>query len=90
MAVQRADEPTHCFPDASVSCESITLDTEKLLAHKLLVEVISRKSVMRDHVTKKYAYQAIPSLEEYVLARIPQMNSYKTLRCCDESAILTA
>jgi Uma2 family endonuclease len=50
-----------------VSCESITLDTEKLLAPKLLVEVISRQGVMRDHVTKKYAYQAIPSLEEYVL-----------------------
>ncbi len=67
MAVQRADKPMHCFPDASVPCESITLETEKLIAPKLLVEVISPKSVMRDHVTKRYAYQAIPSLEEYVL-----------------------
>lgn len=67
MAVQRADKPTHCFPDASVSCEPITLEPEKLLAPKLLVEVISPKSLMHDHVTKKYAYQAIPSLEEYVL-----------------------
>ncbi len=67
MAVQLVDMPTHCFPDASVSCESIDLDTEKLVAPKLVVEVVSRGSVKRDYHRKKLAYQLIPSVEEYLI-----------------------
>lgn len=67
MAVQRADAPTYVFPEASVSCEPVEPDTTKLLEPLVVVEVISRESVRRDRIDKLDAYQAIPSLAEYVM-----------------------
>ncbi len=67
MPVQRTDAPTYVFPDASISCERVESDTTKLLEPILVVEVISPESVRRDRIDKLDAYQAIPSLREYVM-----------------------
>lgn len=67
MAVQRADAPTHIFPDASFSCEDVALTTTKLLAPRFVLEVISPESVLRDKIDKQDQYFAIGSIEEYLL-----------------------
>lgn len=67
MPVQRVDAPTYVFPDASVSCERVEPDTKKLLEPLLVIEVISPESVKRDRIEKLDAYQAIPSVAEYVM-----------------------
>jgi Uma2 family endonuclease len=67
MALQRADAPTHVFPDATYTCEDLDPDSEMIFAPLLVVEVISRGSETRDRVKKLDAYQRIPSVREYLM-----------------------
>ena len=58
------------YPDASVVCGDVQLDSEDPKAHlnpTLLVEVTSKSSERYDRGRKWQRYQLIPSLREYVI-----------------------
>jgi Uma2 family endonuclease len=67
MAIQRADAPTYMFPDASYTCEAFDPDTTRIIAPILVVEVISPESAVRDRIEKLDTYQAMPTVQEYLL-----------------------
>lgn len=67
IGVRRTDRPTNVIPDATVTCEDVDLNKTFVLAPKLVVEVISPKSVQRDRVVKLDIYRAIPSIDEYLM-----------------------
>ncbi len=44
----RADAPSYVFPDASFTCESVSLEATEIVAPRFVLEVISEASVQRD------------------------------------------
>ncbi len=62
----RVDE---CFyyPDVVVGCDPEDRHEYFLLRPRLIVEVLSETTEQRDRMDKRLAYQALASLEEYVL-----------------------
>jgi Uma2 family endonuclease len=67
IGVRRADRRTNVIPDGLVICENFDLSATYVTAPKLVVEVISPKSVNRDRVQKLDIYRAIPSIDEYLM-----------------------
>lgn len=67
IALQRGDAPTYVFPDASYTTETVDPDVDSIVAPSLVVEVMSPQSVERDRVRKLDSYQAIPSVQEYLI-----------------------
>jgi Uma2 family endonuclease len=67
----RADQGTKYFyPDIVVTCEKDSLegdDADYVQSPRLIVEVLSNSTRNYDKTFKRLVYQAIPSLEEYVL-----------------------
>ena len=66
-ALRHPNSSTYVFPDASYTCETIAPDADSIVAPRLVVEVMSPLSVERDRVNKLDCYQAIPSVEEYLI-----------------------
>jgi Uma2 family endonuclease len=67
MALQRVDAPTYVFPDASYTGETLDPEADSIVAPSLIVEVMSPQSVERDRIQKLDSYQAIPSVQEYLI-----------------------
>ena len=67
IALRRVDAPTYVFPDAAVTSETLDPETDSIVAPSLIVEVLSAQSVERDRVLKLDSYQAIDSVQEYVI-----------------------
>lgn len=64
----RIDEGTKYFyPDVVVACEKENGDSHFLNSPRLIIEVLSKSTRKYDKTFKRLCYQAIPSLEEYVL-----------------------
>ena len=82
MAVKTPTLGTYRYPDASVVCGEI--QTEKINGMDMLVnpvvivEVLSPTTEGRDRNEKRVAYQAIPSLREYLIVSqdIPHVTHY--------------
>jgi Uma2 family endonuclease len=66
-ALRHPNSSTYVSPDASYTCETIAPDADSIVAPRLVVEVMSPLSVERDRVSKLDCYQAIPSVEEYLI-----------------------
>jgi Uma2 family endonuclease len=67
VAIQRLDAPTYVFPDVSYTSETVEPGAEKIFSPSLVVEVVSPLSVERDRVDKLDTYQAMPSIQEYLI-----------------------
>jgi Uma2 family endonuclease len=71
QAVSVPKLPPYRYPDASVVCAEPVYETfggiSALLNPILLVEVLSAESEIRDRETKRVAYQAIPTLRDYLI-----------------------
>lgn len=67
IGVRRNDRATNVVPDGAVTCEEHVGARTYILAPKLVVEVISPKSVHQDRVNKLDIYRAIPSVHEYLM-----------------------
>jgi Uma2 family endonuclease len=63
----RCGSATYVFPDACYTCETRGADADSILAPKLIVEVNSPESAERDRVDKLDLYQAIHSVQEYLI-----------------------
>jgi Uma2 family endonuclease len=55
------------YPDVMVVCEDKIDNTHYTESPRLLVEVLSKATRRTDETTKRTAYQALPSVMEYVL-----------------------
>jgi Uma2 family endonuclease len=55
------------YPDVMVVCKDTSNNDYYAETPVILVEVLSKSTRRRDETTKRSAYQAIPTLEEYVL-----------------------
>jgi len=55
------------YPDAMVVCNDETENQYYSEAPTLLAEVLSKSSRRNDETVKRWAYQSIPSLQEYIL-----------------------
>jgi Uma2 family endonuclease len=62
------EDPSY-FPDITVTCnpEDYQGDSPAIRSPRLIIEVLSRTTHMRDRGEKLKAYQACPSCEEYVM-----------------------
>lgn len=71
MAIKTPKLPPYRYPDASVACGEITYEEmegiDVLLNPILVVEVLSPRTERRDRNEKRKAYQALPSMREYLL-----------------------
>ncbi len=66
----RIDETTYVYPDASVVCgESLFEDKNEtiLLNPTVVVEVTSPSSIAYDHIEKAAYYDAVPSIQGYLV-----------------------
>ncbi len=63
----RADAPSYVFPDASVTCESVSLEATEIVSPRFVLDVISEASVQRDKFAKLEMYRAIETLSEYLI-----------------------
>ena len=66
----RIDETTYVYPDASVVCgESLFEDKNEtiLLNPTVVVEVTSPSSIAYDHIDKAAYYDAVPSIQGYLV-----------------------
>jgi Uma2 family endonuclease len=63
--------PPYRYPDASVACGKAVFEkiesVDTLVNPTLIVEVLSPTTTNRDRGPKRVAYQALPSLREYLL-----------------------
>lgn len=66
MKVRTAD--AFYYPDVVVGCDKRETQAYYCEYPLLIVEVASPSTQLRDELDKRAAYQALPSLEEYVLA----------------------
>lgn len=60
-------EKTEYFPDIMVSCQKVDGDAMYLTEPCLLVEILSKSTQLMDRNQKWRDYQAIPSLQAYLL-----------------------
>jgi Uma2 family endonuclease len=68
ISVRRDPErPSSVIPDLVVTCEQAPAMQIYVTSPKLVVEVISPRSVTNDLVRKPRVYDAVPSCEEYLL-----------------------
>ena len=68
LPVRRHPErPSSVIPDALVTCEMPPAGQIFATAPKLVVEVISPTSVVNDLIRKPRLYNAVPSIEEYLV-----------------------
>jgi Uma2 family endonuclease len=68
LSVRRHPErPSSVIPDALVTCESVPARQIYATAPKFVIEVISPTSVVNDLIRKPRIYNAIASIEEYLL-----------------------
>ena len=65
----RGDESLLYYPNVTVTCnpEDYKHDSTAIRSPRLVVEVLSRSTAYRDRSEKLRAYQACPSVEEYVM-----------------------
>lgn len=81
IGLRRADRATNVIPDGLVTCEAFDPAATFVVAPKLVVEVISPKSVTRDRVQKLDIYRSISSIEEYLM-----VDSRKVWACVSRRA----
>ena len=55
------------YPDVIVKCEDDTENTYYTEQPVIIVEVLSKSTRRKDETTKRWLYQTLPSLQEYVL-----------------------
>ena len=55
------------YPDAMVVCKDITDNEYYTQSPTIIVEVLSKSTRRNDETIKRMAYQAIPSLQEFIL-----------------------
>ncbi len=68
VSVRRNPErPSSVIPDVLVTCEQAPAAQIYVTSPKLVIEVISPRSVTNDLVRKPRVYDAVPSIEEYLL-----------------------
>lgn len=70
MRVQVANAESYRYPDVVVVCgEAQFADpTQDILVNPtVLIEVLSKSSSERDHITKAWEYRQIPSLHDYLI-----------------------
>ena len=82
MAIRTPTLGTYRYPDASVVCGEVQTEEingiDMLVNPVLIVEVLSPTTEGRDRNEKRIAYQAIPSLREYLIVSqdIPHVTHY--------------
>lgn len=77
--VQISDNGPYYYPDLSVSCDPRNLQFKKLIRYpKLIIEVLSPSTELRDRNVKFRAFKQSETLEEYVLvdSRTMRVESY--------------
>lgn len=70
MRVQVANAESYRYPDVVIVCgEAQFLDSEldTLVNPTVLIEVLSKSSSERDHITKAWEYRQIPSVQDYLI-----------------------
>jgi Uma2 family endonuclease len=67
MKVRSDAVDAYYYPDVAVSCETARAQSTFLREPLLIVEVLSASTETIDRREKRLAYQAIPSLQEYLL-----------------------
>jgi Uma2 family endonuclease len=67
IGVRRRERSTNVVPDGAVTCDDTDLSKTYIVAPKLVVEVLSAKSVKRDRVDKLDVYREIPLVLEYLM-----------------------
>jgi Uma2 family endonuclease len=67
IGVRQHESTTNVIPDGAVTCDDTDLSKTYIVAPKLVVEVISPRSVRRDRADKLDVYRAIPSVLEYLM-----------------------
>jgi len=55
------------YPDVVVACGDLDDRATELDAPVVVVEILSERTAARDHGPKRWAYQTIPSLQQFVL-----------------------
>jgi Uma2 family endonuclease len=62
------EDPSY-LPDVTVTCtpEDYADDSLAILQPRLIFEVLSPSTILRDQNEKRFAYQACPSMQEYVM-----------------------
>lgn len=55
------------YPDVMVVCKDDSVNEYYTESPKIIVEVLSKSTRRMDETAKKFAYQTLPSLQEYVL-----------------------
>jgi Uma2 family endonuclease len=82
MAIKTPLYPPYRYPDASVACGEPVIEKvdrfDTLTNPTLIVEILSPATANLDKTLKRDAYQAIPSLREYLLIAqdVPQVTLY--------------
>lgn len=82
MAIKTPLAPPYRYPDASVVCGKPVYEKvdkfDTLTNPTIIVEVLSPSTLILDKTLKRDAYQAIPSLQEYLLIAqdAPQITHY--------------
>ena len=70
MRVQAANAESYRYPDITIVCgEAQFFDAEldTLVNPTVLIEVLSKSSSERDHITKAWEYRQITSLQDYLI-----------------------
>ena len=69
LSVKKNGKPHYVYPDATVSCEATDRrsDNQLIESPKLVVEVLSPSTEVRDRGVKFRAYQNCPTIQEIVL-----------------------
>ncbi len=82
MAIKTPAEGPYRYPDASVVCGQVQVEEingiDVLVNPILIVEVLIQTTEDRDRNEKRVAYQAVPSLREYMIVSqdIPHVTHY--------------
>jgi Uma2 family endonuclease len=82
LAIKTPQLPPYRYPDASVVCGKPLYEKvenfDTLTNPTLIVEVLSPTTALLDRTLKREAYQAIPSLQEYLVVAqaAPQVTLY--------------
>ncbi len=67
LSLQIANSATSVIPDIMVTCEPLRNDATFAVAPNIVIEVISPSSVVNDLVRKRRIYEAIVSIETYII-----------------------
>lgn len=63
----KANEYIYYYPDVAITCEELTDEQDFISQPKLIIEVLSPSTALKDRREKLIAYKLIESLQEYAI-----------------------